>query len=209
MQVDIEKIIPVTEARDSFNKIVDEVEGSDELYVLTKNGKPAAVVVGVNHLEKLTGESEMEVMAKVETKPEVDDSAPTGGTTLKPFQINNYDNVPTPQSSTDSASGVGPAPTTPADTSVTPPAPAPTSAPDISPTPAPDIAPTTPNTPASAPQSLAEPEAKLGEVGYDPFKIPEDTPAATPATGATLPPAPDNSTATPAGDTSPPSGQTM
>jgi prevent-host-death family protein len=44
-----------------FNKIVDEVEGTDELYVLTKNGKPAAVVVGVNHLEKLTGESNISV----------------------------------------------------------------------------------------------------------------------------------------------------
>ena len=66
LSVDIEKIIPVTEARDMFNKIVDEVEGSDELYVLTKNGKPAAVVVGVNHLEKLTGESTSEIMAKAD-----------------------------------------------------------------------------------------------------------------------------------------------
>jgi prevent-host-death family protein len=65
LQVDIEKIIPVTEARDSFNKIVDEVEGTDEMYVLTKNGKPSAVVVGVNHLEKLTGAEGAEVMAKI------------------------------------------------------------------------------------------------------------------------------------------------
>lgn len=66
LSVDIEKIIPVTEARDMFNKIIDEVEGSDALYVLTKNGKPAAVVVGINHLEKLTGETDTEVMAKVD-----------------------------------------------------------------------------------------------------------------------------------------------
>jgi prevent-host-death family protein len=210
MQVDIEKIIPVTEARDSFNRIVDEVEGSDELYVLTKNGKPAAVVVGVNHLEKLTGESEMEVMAKVESKPEAPDAAPTtGGTTLKPFQINNYDNIPTPQSSTDSASGAGPAPTTPADTSVTPPAPAPASAPDVTPTPAPDIAPTTPDASASAPRSL-------DEVGpYDPFKIPEEasadtsTPTPSPDPMATPPAAPDTSTPAPTSDTPPPSGQAM
>ena len=65
LQVNIEKILPVTEARDSFNKIVDEVEGTDEMYVLTKNGKPAAVVVGVNHLEKLTGENHDAVLAKV------------------------------------------------------------------------------------------------------------------------------------------------
>lgn len=65
LQVDIEKIVPVTEARDMFNKIVDEVEGSDEMYVMTKNGKPSAVIVGVNHLEKLTGEQSAEVMAKI------------------------------------------------------------------------------------------------------------------------------------------------
>lgn len=65
LQVDIEKIIPVTEARDMFNKIVDEVEGTDEMYVLTKNGKPSAVIVGVNHLEKLTGDEGSEVMAKI------------------------------------------------------------------------------------------------------------------------------------------------
>lgn len=66
LSVDIEKIIPVTEARDMFNKIIDEVEGSDALYVLTKNGKPAAVVAGINHLEKLTGETDTEVMSKVD-----------------------------------------------------------------------------------------------------------------------------------------------
>lgn len=66
LEVNIEKIIPVTEARDMFNKIVDEVEGTDELYVLTKNGKPAAVVVGVNHLEKLTGAGSDAVVTQIE-----------------------------------------------------------------------------------------------------------------------------------------------
>jgi prevent-host-death family protein len=55
LEVNIEKILPVTTARDSLNKIVDEIEESDELYVITKNGKPAAILVGVKHLEKLTG----------------------------------------------------------------------------------------------------------------------------------------------------------
>lgn len=83
LSVDIEKIIPVTSARDMFNKIVDDVEGSDELYVLTKNGKPAAVVVGVNHLEKLTGETSGEIMTKVDQateEPKDDDEEP-----VKPF----------------------------------------------------------------------------------------------------------------------------
>lgn len=56
LQVDIDKITPVTEARDNLNKIVDEVDNTDVMHVLTKNGTPVAVIVGVNHLEKLTGE---------------------------------------------------------------------------------------------------------------------------------------------------------
>ena len=61
LEVQIENIIPVTEARDKFNQIVDAVEGTEELYVMTKNGKPAAIVVGIHHLEKLTGESQTAV----------------------------------------------------------------------------------------------------------------------------------------------------
>ncbi|OQB06147.1 MAG: Antitoxin RelF [bacterium ADurb.Bin212] len=63
LQVNVDKILPVTEARDKFNQLVDSVEGTDDLYVLTKNGKPAAVVVGVNHLEKLTGEQNIQSIA--------------------------------------------------------------------------------------------------------------------------------------------------
>lgn len=68
LEVEIDKIMPVTEARDNFNKIVDEVESSDAMYVLTKNGKPSAVVVGVHHLEKLTGKSTADLTAIVEDK---------------------------------------------------------------------------------------------------------------------------------------------
>ena len=68
LEVDIDKILPVTEARDNFNKIIDEVEGTDHMYVLTKNGKPSAVVVGVNHLEKLTGKTADELTSIVEKK---------------------------------------------------------------------------------------------------------------------------------------------
>ena len=54
------------------------------MYVLTKNGKPSAVVVGVNHLEKLTGKSADELTSIVEKKAdqtpvveEVNPSLPT------------------------------------------------------------------------------------------------------------------------------------
>lgn len=56
LKVDVDKIIPLTEARDSLNKIVDDVEKNDQsVYVLTRNGTPIAMITGVNHLEKLTG----------------------------------------------------------------------------------------------------------------------------------------------------------
>jgi len=68
LEVDIDKILPLTEARDNFNKIIDDVGGTEHMYVLTKNGKPSAVVVGVNHLEKLTGKSADELTSMVEKK---------------------------------------------------------------------------------------------------------------------------------------------
>lgn len=68
LEVDIEKIIPVTDARDSLNQIIETVEGSDSMYVITKNGKPSAIIVGVHHLEKLTGMKSNEL--SVDEEPE-------------------------------------------------------------------------------------------------------------------------------------------
>lgn len=93
LEVKIDKIVPVTDARDSFNKIIDEVEGTDELYVLTKNGKPVAVMVGVHHLEKLTGTSHEELMEEV-------DSAPAEEETAKEEPATKADNVTSDTSTT-------------------------------------------------------------------------------------------------------------
>jgi prevent-host-death family protein len=68
VNVNINKILPVTEVRDSLNKIIDEVETTDEMYVVTKNGKPSAIIVGVHHLEKLTGIKSEELIAEPEEK---------------------------------------------------------------------------------------------------------------------------------------------
>lgn len=88
LQVDVNKIIPLTEARDSLNKIVDDVDNTDEMYVLTKNGTPTAVVVGVNHLEKLTNEklpdserTEKESERKSDTDTPAFESAPVAAAT--------------------------------------------------------------------------------------------------------------------------------
>lgn len=78
LQVDVNKIIPLTEARDSLNKIVDDVDDTDEMYVLTKNGTPTAVIVGVNHLEKLTNEK-LPDSEKTEKEPEKPSDANASG----------------------------------------------------------------------------------------------------------------------------------
>lgn len=55
LEVEINKILPLTEARDNFSKIVGEVE-KGELYVLTKNGKPAVAIINVAKLEEMIGQ---------------------------------------------------------------------------------------------------------------------------------------------------------
>ena len=54
LRVSLENIIPLTEARDHFSQIVNEVQ-KDKLYVLTKGGKPAVAIVDVKYLEAITG----------------------------------------------------------------------------------------------------------------------------------------------------------
>ncbi|MEK9155726.1 MAG: type II toxin-antitoxin system Phd/YefM family antitoxin [Patescibacteria group bacterium] len=109
LEVNVEKIMPVTEARDTLNKIVDEVAAGDELYVLTVNGKPSAVLVGVHHLEKLTGTKEEDLVVTAATLPaptvETDTSIPLNSIT---------ESAPTPPvapaASTVPEQPVGPAP---------------------------------------------------------------------------------------------------
>ncbi|HLC43592.1 MAG TPA: type II toxin-antitoxin system prevent-host-death family antitoxin [Patescibacteria group bacterium] len=80
LDVNIEKILPVTEVRDSLNKIIDEVESTDELYVVTKNGKPSAIIVGVHHLEKLTGIDHKELIPATDLGGEKTDTSIDGPT---------------------------------------------------------------------------------------------------------------------------------
>lgn len=51
LKVEIDKILPVTEARANIARLVDEVcQGN--VYVLTRGGKPAVMVVPIDYLEK-------------------------------------------------------------------------------------------------------------------------------------------------------------
>lgn len=94
LEVKIENIIPVTEARDSFNQLVDNVEGSDDMFVLTKNGKPSAILVGVQHLEKLTGTSHEELLKEVE---DAGDSSASTATPETPVTSSEPISSPAPE----------------------------------------------------------------------------------------------------------------
>jgi antitoxin YefM len=55
------KTLPLTEARKDFPNIVDEVSGRHEHVVITKRGKPAAVVMSLEEFE--SWQETLEIMA--------------------------------------------------------------------------------------------------------------------------------------------------
>jgi prevent-host-death family protein len=179
LSVDIEKIIPVTEARDMFNKIVDEVEGTDEMYVLTKNGKPSAVLVGVNHLEKLTGAEGSQVMAKISSLANEITEAPAA-----PAQ----DVVATTASDTSGTQAEGQFNMPTEETDQT--NPAPITIPEVEPEPMPILENPSPVEAAipTANENVTEPTPAVQQIPQTDSAMPESTPTMPP-----LPAAPDNS----------------
>ncbi|MEX2012549.1 MAG: type II toxin-antitoxin system Phd/YefM family antitoxin [Patescibacteria group bacterium] len=50
----IDRIVPLTDARDNFSRLVNDIEKqSDGMYVLTKGGKPAIALINIEFLNKL------------------------------------------------------------------------------------------------------------------------------------------------------------
>ncbi|OGD66000.1 hypothetical protein A3F08_01035 [Candidatus Berkelbacteria bacterium RIFCSPHIGHO2_12_FULL_36_9] len=79
LQVPIDKILPVTDARTNISKLVDDVEKGD-IYVLTRGGKPAVVVCPVDYIKKLsenntTNQSQNKNVVISPQKPQVDNQA--------------------------------------------------------------------------------------------------------------------------------------
>lgn len=59
ISVQIDKIIPLAEAKEDFETIISDVseEGNqNNLYILTRDGKPAVAIVNINYLSELTGD---------------------------------------------------------------------------------------------------------------------------------------------------------
>jgi len=70
LQVPIDKILPVTEARANISKLVDDVEKGD-IYVLTRGGKPVVVVASVEYIKSLTeGKTNINPTVEVAQKTE-------------------------------------------------------------------------------------------------------------------------------------------
>lgn len=49
-KVPIDKIIPVTSARARIASLVNEVQRDNSLYVLTRSGKPVAILASIEHV---------------------------------------------------------------------------------------------------------------------------------------------------------------
>lgn len=111
LEVPIDKILSITDARNSFNKIVEDVENdSDGIYILTKGGSPVVALINIMYLENLSGD-------KVSTKE------------VKPMQTEGQpqpENPPVPSSQppTSPLPGGGSMPT-PGESGSTPPSPTP------------------------------------------------------------------------------------
>jgi len=177
LEVDIDKILPVTEARDNFNKIIDEVEGTEAMYVLTKNGKPSAVIVGVNHLEKLTGKTADELTSIVEKKAdetpvveEISSPAPLGDNVAGGSNLPETDDVTAGQSiQVGSATDSSPI-DVPVEVDDAPPA-------SVGEAPVPEVAPVPTSSPGSVAQSSPAP----------PLSVVNAALSAAPLAGAPLP----------------------
>ena len=59
ISVPIDRIVPLTDARDNFSRLISDIETlSDGLYVLTKGGKPAIALINIKYLEEIMGNKE-------------------------------------------------------------------------------------------------------------------------------------------------------
>ena len=47
------KIMPLSEVKDHFSRVVDAVADRDERIVITRNGRPAAILINPEKLERL------------------------------------------------------------------------------------------------------------------------------------------------------------
>lgn len=203
LRVSLENIIPLTEARDHFSQIVNEVQ-KDKLYVLTKGGKPAVAIVDVKYLEQITGgnANKEHVVSEIKKDPTKvglapmvkHDTNPSSGSFNPPITPKpSTPPPPPPPPPKPNPTPYQPQPLKP----VTPPVPRPPMPPyqPSKPTPPPYQPPRPPMTPAPA-QSTTPPSTASSTPSSAPYPAPGSRPATTfsPSSStipsATPPPAP-------------------
>lgn len=55
IHADLDKILPEDDALEKITSIIEEVEENQELFIITKSGRPAAAIINIDYLEELTG----------------------------------------------------------------------------------------------------------------------------------------------------------
>lgn len=72
IHADLDKILPEDDALEKITSIIEEVEEKQELFIITKSGRPAAAIINIDYLEELTGNpvpQKSEINEAVEIKP--------------------------------------------------------------------------------------------------------------------------------------------
>ena len=83
LQVDLDHILPESDAFTRIREIIDHVEQEKEVYVLTKDGRPVVAIVNVDMLEK--SEEEMPVVQMATLNPSMPFSTAAPEVTLENF----------------------------------------------------------------------------------------------------------------------------
>ncbi len=97
LNVPIDRIVPLTDARDNFSRIVADIEQqTDGMYVLTKGGKPAIALVNIEFLNKLMGGKDLTVApAPKVAPPKLNVSTPPATPKIEPPVITPPSSAPT------------------------------------------------------------------------------------------------------------------
>lgn len=98
LHVPIDKIVPLTTARDTLSKIIADVESGTPLYVLTKNGKPSVAVLSINELQNQVGQ--VDLASTTPTTPPTQTAPPTPEPNHQAPTPNFWEPTPSPTPAT-------------------------------------------------------------------------------------------------------------
>jgi hypothetical protein len=89
INVPIDRIVPLTDARDNFSKIITDIETqSDGMYVLTKGGKPSIALINISYLASLIGDQNNTTPPTTVSAPKnISDNKPSPRPPVKSFEV--------------------------------------------------------------------------------------------------------------------------